>query len=231
MINAYLFLSYFGSFDAGAPAAPANLATIQDGINELVSWIAPSPPPSMGYRITVDSTDFSAGIDVSNSSATSHTISLQPGVHNIRIRALSQHYPSEIVGPVEVTVKGKKKRKRGSIITEISIMFYSDLVVPTIISSSLTATSVTITWSQPEGSLAADDYIISLHQLTDNNQTICTTSMDNQTLMTTSATTLMNFINLMEFTIYSVTVTARAFGTSRTSTLEFTTLPAGSYIQ
>ena len=78
----------------------------QNGIGiVLVSWTAPSPPPSMGYRITTDSTDFSAGIDVT-SSATSHTTSLTPGVHNIRMRANSQHYPSEIVGPVEVTVKG-----------------------------------------------------------------------------------------------------------------------------
>ena len=78
----------------------------QNGIGiVLVSWTAPSPPPSMGYRITTDSTDFSAGIDVT-SSATSRTIFLQPGVYSIRMRALSQHYPSEIVGPVEVTVKG-----------------------------------------------------------------------------------------------------------------------------
>ena len=92
----------------GAGAATTNLMAEQNGINSvLVTWTPPSPPPSMGYRITVDSTDFSAGIGVTNSSATSRTISLQSGVRNIRMRALSQHYPSEIVGPVEVTVKGK----------------------------------------------------------------------------------------------------------------------------
>ena len=119
-IDEYLLVSIlfhlFGSFDAGAPAAPTNLAAIQDGINGLISWTTSSPPPSMGYRITVDSTNFSAGIDVTNSSATSHTISLQPGVHNIRMRSLSQHYPSEIVGPVDITVKGNKKS--GSIALE-----------------------------------------------------------------------------------------------------------------
>ena len=71
----------------------------------LVSWTPPPPPPSMGYRITIDSTDFSAGLDAA-SSATSHTFSPQPGVHSIRMRSNSQHYPSEIVGPVDVTVKG-----------------------------------------------------------------------------------------------------------------------------
>ena len=83
-----------------------NLIVRQNGINSaLVSWTAPSPPPSMGYRITIDSTDFSAGIDLS-SPATSRTILLIPGVHSIRMRTNSQHYPSEIVGPAEVTVKG-----------------------------------------------------------------------------------------------------------------------------
>ena len=87
-------------------ATPTNLMVRQNEITSvLVSWTAPSTPPSMGYRITTDSEDFSAGIDVT-SSATSHIITLQPGVRSIRMRANSQHYPSEIVGPVEITVKG-----------------------------------------------------------------------------------------------------------------------------
>ena len=77
-----------------------------NGINVLVSWTAPYPPPSMGYRIAINSTDFSVGLDVA-SLATSRIIILQPGVHSIRLRALSLHYPSEIVGPVYITVKGK----------------------------------------------------------------------------------------------------------------------------
>ena len=76
----------------------------QNGINSvLVSWTAPSPPPCMGYRLTVNSTDFNVSFF-----ATSYTImQLEPGVHiSIRMRALSQQLPSEIVGPVDVTVKG-----------------------------------------------------------------------------------------------------------------------------
>ena len=85
---------------------PTNLIVRQNGVGTvLVFWTAPSPPPSMGYKITTDTIDFSAGIDVT-SSATSRIIPLQPGVHSIRMRTDSQHYPSEIVGPVEVTVKG-----------------------------------------------------------------------------------------------------------------------------
>ena len=87
-------------------ATPTNLMARQNGINMvLVSWTAPSPPPSMGYQITISSTDFSVDMNVT-SAETSHILSLQPGVHSIRMRSLSQHYPSEIVGPEEVTVKG-----------------------------------------------------------------------------------------------------------------------------
>ena len=57
------------------------------------------------YRIRIDSIEFSADINIT-SSATSRTISLQPGVHRIRLRAPSLHYPSDEVVPVAVTVKG-----------------------------------------------------------------------------------------------------------------------------
>ena len=194
----------------------------------LVSWTAPFPPPSMGYRITIDSTDFSAGIDVA-SSATSHTISLQSGVHNIRMRGLSQHYPSETVGPVEVTVKGNLCYTLAYSALFIVVHYYTDFPAPTITSSSITATSVTITWSQPEGSLAADDYTISLQRLTGSNRQLCPTITDSRQ-MTTTTTTEICFTNLQEFSIYTVTVTARAFGTPRTSTHEFTTLQIGKYI-
>ena len=89
---------YVVTFGAGAPT---NLMAKQNGIySVLVSWTPPSPPPSMDYQIKINSTNFSAA----TSSATSLTISLQPGVHNICLMALSQHYPSD--ESVEVTVKG-----------------------------------------------------------------------------------------------------------------------------
>ena len=223
MLIAVLSL-YFGHADA--PGAPTNLTAQQNGINSvLVSWTAPSPPPSMGYRITVDSTDFSAGIDVA-SSTTSHTISLHPGVHDIRMRALSQHYPSEIVGPEEVTVKGTLCYTLTHSALFIVVHCYTDFPAPTITSSSITATSATITWSQPEGSLAADNYTISLQRLTGSNRQLCPTITDNRQMTTT--TTSISFTNLQEFSIYTVTVTARVFGMSRTSTPhEFTSISTG----
>ena len=200
----------------------------QNGIGiVLVSWTAPSPPPRVGYRITIDSTDFSAGIDVASSS-TSHTISLTPGVHSIRMRALSQHYPSEIVGLVEVTVKGTLYSCIFS--TFHCGKYYTDFPAPIITSSSITATSVTITWSQPEGSLAADDYTISLQRLTGSNRQLCPTITDSRQMTITTIST--SFTNLQEFSIYTITVTARVFGVSRTSTPhEFITISTGNIAQ
>ena len=109
-----------------------------------VSWTAPSPPPSQGYRIIVDSTDTSTGTDVIQSPL---NIALQQhGVHSIRLVALPVHMRSEVVGPVEVTVRGE-----GELHIICMITLYPIGVLPPVISTpSPTATSVTITWTQPE---------------------------------------------------------------------------------
>ena len=67
-----------------------------------VSWTPPPAPPSNGYRITVDSEDFSSGIDTMSSS---QDITVQPGVHIIRVlpQYSSLHFPGE-VAELEVTV-------------------------------------------------------------------------------------------------------------------------------
>ncbi len=83
--------------------APTNITTRQIGLGMvLVSWTVPPAPPSRGYRITVDN------VNENINSSSSHTITgLQLGMHNIFVMSLSQHLPSEAVGPVEVVVRGE----------------------------------------------------------------------------------------------------------------------------
>ena len=80
----------------------------QNGLQTvLVSWTAPSPPPSMGYRVTVQP----GGVRMLDSIASLQLVTgLQVGVYSIEVMSLSQHLPSERVGPVMVTVKGKMIR-------------------------------------------------------------------------------------------------------------------------
>ena len=75
----------------------------QIGIQTVkVSWITPSPPPSLGYRITVDS-------ESNNVSSSPHILTnMSLGVHSVPLQAYSRHFPSEVVGPVQFTVRGMK---------------------------------------------------------------------------------------------------------------------------
>ena len=103
---------------------------------------------------------------------------------------------------------------------------------PVISTPSPTATSVSITWTQPEFSLPVLDYTVSLTRVTGSGQVLCPSVMDSRHPVTTMANiTIMEFTDLQEFSTYTVTVTARfsAFGlTLQTSTsMDFTTLSAG----
>ena len=83
---------------------PTNLMAEQNGIQSvLVSWTVPSPPPAMGYRVTVEPGEISLNI----SSTPLNLTSLELGIYTVRVMSLSRHFPSEAVGPVEVTVRGE----------------------------------------------------------------------------------------------------------------------------
>ncbi len=71
-----------------------------------VSWTPPPAPPSTGYRITVDSEDFSRGIDTMSSS---RDITVAFGVHTIRVQSRSIHFPGGIAA-MDITVLGKRDR-------------------------------------------------------------------------------------------------------------------------
>ena len=107
------------------------------------------------------------------------------------------------------------------------------LLVPVISIMSLTSTSVTITWTQPEFSLPVISYTVSLSRVTGSGQALCTGYMDTRPSVTTMANvTSMNFIDLQEFSKYNVTVTARfnvTFSNSpKTVSMQFTTPSAGN---
>ena len=68
-----------------------------------VSWTAPPAPPTMGYHITTHPGD----VNVTAPSSPHNISNLQPGLYNIHVMSLSQHYPGGTVGPVNVTVEGE----------------------------------------------------------------------------------------------------------------------------
>ena len=78
----------------------------------LVTWTAPSPPPTDGYQVQITrgsttTTDTVAG--------TSHTFSVnnQYGVYSIQVRSTpSPHFQSNEAAPepVEITVRGKHSK-------------------------------------------------------------------------------------------------------------------------
>ena len=99
-----------------------------------------------------------------------------------------------------------------------------------IIFSSITATSVTISWTQPPFSLPMDEYRVELRRVTGARQ-LCQEIEDYKSKMITDISTV-DFSNLHEFSIYSVTITVilpSGFTATLTPTVEFTTKAAGTY--
>ena len=101
-----------------------------------------------------------------------------------------------------------------------------------ITTSSLTATSVTISWSpQPAHfHLPVVEYTVSLTRVTGSGQALCTQVVGNRLTVTTSDN-LISFTDLEEFSTYTVTVTTtfNVFGSNMdvTSDIMFTTSSAG----
>ena len=99
--------------------------------------------------------------------------------------------------------------------------------------SSLTATSVTISWTQPPFSLPMDEYRVELRRVTGARQLLCAMIEDNMSKMTTGISTV-EFTNLHGFSIYSITITVTlpsGFSATLTPTVEFTTKTAGMSMQ
>ena len=101
-----------------------------------------------------------------------------------------------------------------------------------ITTSSLNATSVTISWSpQPaQFRLPVVEYTVSLTRVTGSGQVLCTQVMDSRPAVTTTGTS-MSFTGLEEFSTYTVTVTTtfNVFGSNMdvASDIMFTTPSSG----
>ena len=99
---------------------------------------------------------------------------------------------------------------------------------PTVSVSSVTATSVVVVWTQPHFSLPVAEYTVTLSRVTDLGQLSCPSVADNRAPVTRKTTGSLQFIQLHEFSVYTVTVMAN-FNNSVSSTndVSFTTLSAG----
>ena len=96
-------------------------------------------------------------------------------------------------------------------------------------SSSLTATSVDISWTQATNILPIDRYEVSLSYVPGNDKQDCFSFTDTRS-QTLFNLTSIKFNNLEEFSIYRVIVNGFALGApSGPSVIEFTTLSAGIF--
>ena len=109
---------------------------------------------------------------------------------------------------------------------------------PVVFTPSPTATSVTITWIQPEFSLPVVGYIVTVTRHTEIGQALCPLfAEEDQSTTTSPSVTTTTFTGLEEFSSYLVRVTANfssAFGLSpliATGNMMFITLRSGENIQ
>ena len=112
-------------------------------------------------------------------------------------------------------------------------LYFIDRLPPVISTPSPTATSVTITWTQPEFSLPVVGYTVTVTRLNGLAETVRCASYTESRLPVTTTSTVMSvrFTDLQEFSSYRATVTAMFSATFKatpaSSNLEFTTLSAG----
>ena len=86
--------------------APTNLELQQNGRFGIeIRWTAPANPPSQGYRI-LTGTDIGAGISTDSSPYTFLFGTQQTNV-TIRVVGVSLHFPSDVLGPESITLRGE----------------------------------------------------------------------------------------------------------------------------
>ena len=93
--------------------------------------------------------------------------------------------------------------------------------------SVLGPTSIRVTFTQPSGILAAESYDIQYTRVVGAGQQLCPNrNSPDDTFAVTGVTSPYDITNLLEFSSYDITVTARST-TIRATTVRNTTLSAG----
>ena len=145
-----MLLLYFTSGDP-----PTDLTLSRVGLDRVrVTWTDPDIRPRGGYRIEVVSGNINMTADMSP-----QVITLTPRStpYEVTLVSLSRHYPiNNIMESIRLI---------GNALSCCCCCcyYYTDLLAPTSPSmSSLTVTSVTISWTQPVGGLTVDMYRVTL---------------------------------------------------------------------
>ena len=185
-----------------------------------VTWTEPDIRPRGGYRIVV-SVNINITADMSP-----QEISLTPRStqYEVTLVSLSKHYPINNIME-NITLRGETLSNQ-LICYCCCCCCCTDLLAPTSLSmSSLTATSVTISWTQPVGGLTVDIYRVTLTTRTSSG--MCTAVGHTREETTTSTSIVID--GLEGNSIYTVTVSAvNEFNTTNTtSKLTITTPAAG----
>ena len=201
-----------------------------------VSWTEPSMPPTIGYSISVDSTDINIRVNVS-SSPQNVSVS-QAGVYTVRVTSISQHYPGGQSTPVQVTVRGKNVLCHTTFFEAVHVYetlpLFVELYSLNISVVTPSADSAFVSWAQPEMSLAVAEYTVSLTQVDRNGQAPCISATNNTLSFTTmDNATSVELTDLEEFSSYTVTITATLYFESlvaSSASINFDTLSAGKVL-
>ena len=200
---------------------PTGLTLSHFGVGRMtITWTDPDIRPRGGYRIEVTGSTNST----LNSASSPELISLSsPGIQVVTLVSLSRHYP--ISNLVENITFIREALSNQLICYCCCRSCYIVLLAPTSPSmSSLTATSVTISWTQPVGGPTVDIYRVNL---TRSSTGMCP-GVRHVREETTSSTSIVIY-GLEENSIYTVTISAvnNEFNAVNTSELTITTLAAG----
>ena len=188
-----------------------------------VNWTEPVVRPRGGYRIEVISENINM-----TAAMPPREIPLTPRStpYEVTLVSLSRHYPINNIME-SITLNGE------TLICCCCCFYYyyyyTDLLAPTSPSmSSLTATSVTISWTQPGGGLTVDIYRVNL---TTTSTGMCSGVSHTKEEITTSTSIVIDGLEVNS--IYTVTISSmnNEFNVMRsTSGLNITTLAAGMLI-